>query len=74
MISEKEARWIKRMQKTGLFPTTPELEPAPALRKGAWRLTSQPDGAMLVEVNDVPVPIEIALEIARIIMAQETLI
>jgi hypothetical protein len=66
-ISEKEWRWVKRMQKAGLFPTTPEpAPPAPMPPDGAWRVTHYPDGNALVEINNVPLPLETALQILRL--------
>jgi hypothetical protein len=65
MISEKERRWVQRMQRAGLFPKPPESEPMPP--DGAWRVTHYPDGNALVQINNVPLPLETAVEIVRLI-------
>jgi hypothetical protein len=63
-ISEKERKWVQRMQKAGLFPKLPEPEPMPP--DGAWRVTHYPDGNALVQINNVPMPLEIALQILNL--------
>jgi hypothetical protein len=63
-ISEKEWKWVRRMQKAGLFPTSPEPEPMPPT--GTWRVTHYPDRTALVQINNVPMPLETALQIVRL--------
>jgi hypothetical protein len=69
---EKQAKWVKRMQKAGLFPPDPPAVPTePSLPEGQWRMTSQPDGMVFVEVNNVPVPTEVAKKLFDLVMGTE---
>lgn len=52
MITEKEARWVERMQRLGFFPSPPRPKDPP--EEGAFRMTYYPNRTVLVEINMVP--------------------
>jgi hypothetical protein len=65
-ISDKERRWVEKMQRLGLFPRPkePKVEPPPP--EGHWRITSAPNGQCLIEINNVPVSLKAAMEIFKL--------
>lgn len=65
MITEKERKWIKRMQKAGLFPPSPP-PPAPPPPEGQWSATSLPGGIVFLQVNKVPVSQETAIALMKL--------
>jgi hypothetical protein len=70
MISEKERRWVERMQRAGLFPSPP---PPPKTQppNGQWSMESQPNGEIFVQINNVPMPTATALEIIQLLDKKE---
>jgi hypothetical protein len=63
---ERQARWVKRMQKAGLFPSAPE-PPAPPPPKGQWSITSVGNGQVFIQINDVKMPTALAADLFKLI-------
>jgi hypothetical protein len=63
MTSDKERRWVEKMQDLGLFPR-PKVESMPP--EGHWRMTSASNRQVLVQINNVPLPIKAAVEIYKL--------
>jgi hypothetical protein len=69
MISEKERRWVERMQDAGLFPK-PSATPSPPFPpEGTWSMTGYGDGTVLVQINK-PLSLDAAMEIVKLTGAE----
>lgn len=66
MISERERRWVERMQAAGLFPRPPAAVTAEPAPEGGWRMTGYGDGMVLVQINKVAMSSADALEVCRL--------
>lgn len=66
MISEKEQRWVRRMENAGLFPPQRAAAAAAGPPQGAYSITVFGDGTALLQINKVAVSYAVALEIVRL--------